>query len=372
MPGGHRRAAPGAAVPAERTTCEDAGPMEERRIERLGRDVSVVGLGTWQLGADWGEVAPAAAHAALDAAVEAGVTFLDTADVYGDGRSERFCGELARRHPGVFVATKMGRRAEQLPENYNAEAFEAWNARSRENLGVEPLDLVQLHCPPDASTRTTPSSKRSTRSSRGPDRRLRGLGRDLRAGAPGDRKAPRRIVQIILNCFRLKPLEEVLPAARAAGVGHHRARAARLGAAVGALRRAHDVRAGGSPRYNRHGEAFDVGETFSGVPFETGVRRGARAERVLDPGSHARAIRAALGDRPARRQHGDTRRAQRRAGRQNAAAARCAAARGTARGRPGGVRPPDPRARARALVALSGASSASSSRPWPSRKSTTV
>src|SRR6266516_3013119 len=90
--------------------CEDR-PMEQRRIDRLGRYVSVVGLGTWQLGADWGNVRPDDARATLDAAVDAGVTFFDTADVYGDGRSERFCAELRSRHPdaGAFVATKMGR-----------------------------------------------------------------------------------------------------------------------------------------------------------------------------------------------------------------------------------------------------------------------
>ena len=99
--------------------------MEQRHIERLARSVGVVGLGTWQLGADWGTVTPEAAHEALDAAVETGVTFFDTADVYGDGRSERFCGELCARRPEILVATKMGRRVEQLPENYNREAFRA-------------------------------------------------------------------------------------------------------------------------------------------------------------------------------------------------------------------------------------------------------
>src|SRR5690348_3968310 len=111
--------------------------MEKRDIRRLGREVSVVGLGTWQLGADWGEVSAADAGAVLDAAVAEGMTFFDTADVYGDGRSEQFCSDLLRRHPEVFVATKMGRRVEQLPENYNPANFAAWNERSRANLGVK-------------------------------------------------------------------------------------------------------------------------------------------------------------------------------------------------------------------------------------------
>src|SRR5947209_4553685 len=123
--------------------------MQQRQIPRLRRTVSVVGLGTWQLGADWGDVPEAKARAVLDAALEGGVTFFDTADVYGDGRSERLCGELHQDHPGVFVATKMGRRVDQIPENYNAENFDAWIDRSLSHLGVERLDLVQLHCPPD-------------------------------------------------------------------------------------------------------------------------------------------------------------------------------------------------------------------------------
>src|ERR1700728_3614988 len=116
--------------------------MEAREMQRLGRSVSVVGLGTWQLGADWGDVDEQRAHAILDAAVAEGVTFFDTADVYGDGRSERFCGELHEHHSGVLIATKMGRRGEQLLENYaSRENLWSWNARSIENLGMAPLDL---------------------------------------------------------------------------------------------------------------------------------------------------------------------------------------------------------------------------------------
>src|SRR5207245_1871422 len=107
---------------------------EAREIPRLGRAVSVVGLGTWQLGAEWGEVAPEDARAVLRAAYESGVTFFDTADVYGDGRSEEFCGAFRAEHPDIVVATKMGRRVEQVPASYNRAAFAEWNDRSRANL----------------------------------------------------------------------------------------------------------------------------------------------------------------------------------------------------------------------------------------------
>ena len=124
--------------------------MEQRVLGRTGRPVSVVGLGTWQLGADWGNVSDDDALAVLYAAVESGVTFLDTADVYGDGRSERVIGRFIAGNAGagVTVATKMGRRADQVPENYTLDNFRAWTDRSRVNLGVDTLDLVQLHCPP--------------------------------------------------------------------------------------------------------------------------------------------------------------------------------------------------------------------------------
>jgi aryl-alcohol dehydrogenase-like predicted oxidoreductase len=246
--------------------------MEQRTIERLGRTVSVVGLGTWQLGADWGDVDPDAAHATLDAAVDAGVTFVDTADVYGDGRSEQFCGELQRRHPDVFVATKMGRRVEQLPENYNRDAFLEWNDRSLANLGTERLELVQLHCPPDevyADDAVFDALDEMVAAGR---TRAYGVSVETCDQALAAIARPGvATVQIILNCFRLKPLERVLPAAREAGVGI----IARVPLASGLLSGRYDENtrfaADDHRNYNRHGEQFDVGETFSGVPFEVGL-----------------------------------------------------------------------------------------------------
>jgi aryl-alcohol dehydrogenase-like predicted oxidoreductase len=126
--------------------------MEERVLGRTERPVSVIGLGTWQLGADWGEVSETAALEVLGAAVESGVTFFDTADVYGDGRSERLIGRFRAANPelSIMVATKMGRRVDQVPQNFTLENFRAWTERSRRNLDMDQLDLVQLHCPPTA------------------------------------------------------------------------------------------------------------------------------------------------------------------------------------------------------------------------------
>ena len=246
--------------------------METRNIPRLGRASGVIGLGCWQLGADWGHVEESDALAVLHAAADTGVTFFDTADVYGDGRSEELVGRFLRERGGVTVATKMGRRVEQTPENYTAAHFAAWTDRSRRNLGVDTIDLVQLHCPPtpvysddavfDALDALVDSQAIAAYgvSVETCEQALAAIAR------PGV-----ATVQIILNCLRRKPLERVLPAARAAGVGI----IARVPLASGLLSGRYTAETVFSPddhrAYNRAGEAFDVGETFSGVPFEVGL-----------------------------------------------------------------------------------------------------
>ncbi len=260
--------------------------MQTRTLGRTGRDVSTIGLGTWQLGADWGDVDDADALAVLDASAQAGVTIFDTADVYGDGRSESLIGSWQTSNPGsgVFVATKMGRRMAQEHANYSLENFREWTDRSRTNLGVERLDLVQLHCPPSsvfADDRVFDAL--DTLVSDGAiahygvsvetcDEALAAIARPAVA-----------TVQIILNAFRLKPLDRVLPAAGAAGVGI----IARVPLASGLLSGKYTVDTTFGPddhrTYNRHGESFDVGETFSGVDFETGVTA-ARAFAAFAPG----------------------------------------------------------------------------------------
>jgi aryl-alcohol dehydrogenase-like predicted oxidoreductase len=259
--------------------------METREFSRIGRAVSVVGLGTWQLGADWGDVAPEAADAVLESAHRGGVTFFDTDDVYGDGRSERFCAQLRRRHPEVFVATKMGRRVDQLPENYTEANFRAWNARSRENLGAERLDLVQLHCPPDPVF--ADDAVFAALDAMVDEGSIAAYGVSVETCAQALAAIARphvATVQIILNCFRLKPLQEVLPAAREAGVGI----IARVPLASGLLSGRYDEHttfaASDHRSYNRRGEAFDVGETFSGVPYEVGVAAARELSTLLDPG----------------------------------------------------------------------------------------
>ncbi|HWR86176.1 MAG TPA: aldo/keto reductase [Rhodoglobus sp.] len=248
--------------------------MQHRTATRIGVPFSVIGLGTWQLGADWGSVDEQDALAVLDAAVAAGVTVLDTADVYGDGRSERLIGQYLADRPdaGVFVATKMGRRVEQVPQNYTLEHFRQWTDRSRRNLRVDTLDLVQLHCPPTEVYRddavfdaldTLVAEGAIARYGVSVETAEQAL---LAIARPGVAS-----VQVILNAFRLKPLDEVLPAAQDAGV----AVIARVPLASGLLSGRYTSQTRFSEddhrNYNRNGEAFDVGETFSGVDYDTGV-----------------------------------------------------------------------------------------------------
>ena len=261
--------------------------MQTRQLGRTGRQVSVVGLGCWQLGGDWGEVDDSDAMAVLHAAVESGVTFLDTADVYGDGRSEALIGRLLAERPeaGLTVATKMGRRADpHVPQAFTLEALRGWTDRSRRNLGVDRLDLVQLHCPPtpvfsddrvyDALDTLVDEEAIAAYgvSVETCDEALTAIARPNVA-----------TVQIILNAFRRKPLERVLPAAEAAGVGI----IARVPLASGLLSGKYDetttFAAGDHRTYNRGGEAFDVGETFAGVPFEVGVRAARRVSELAGP-----------------------------------------------------------------------------------------
>jgi aryl-alcohol dehydrogenase-like predicted oxidoreductase len=248
--------------------------VEQRVLGRTNRPVSVIGLGTWQLGADWGDVSERDALDVLQAAVESGVTFLDTADVYGDGRSERIIGRFIAGNSGqhLTVATKMGRRVDQVPENYTLENFRAWTDRSRVNLGVETLDLVQLHCPPTAvfasdevfdALDTLVSEERIAAYGVSVETAGQALTAIARPGTA--------TVQIIFNAFRRKPLDRVLPAAAAAGVGILARVPLASGLLSGRYTRDTQFAANDHRNFNRHGEAFDVGETFSGVDYDAGV-----------------------------------------------------------------------------------------------------
>ncbi len=268
--------------------------MQTRTLGRTGRAVGVVGLGCWQLGADWGAVSERDALGVLDAAVESGVSLFDTADVYGDGRSEQLIARYRKSHPDLdlTVATKLGRRADPfVPESFTAANFRAWIDRSRRNLDVDTLDLVQLHCPPtpvyeSAATYDALDALVADGAVAAYGVSVETCDEALTAIArPGV-----ATVQIILNAFRHKPLERVLPAAIEAGVGI----IARVPLASGLLSGRYDetttFAADDHRTYNRHGEAFDVGETFSGVPFEVGVAAAREIAALVPPGASTAAF----------------------------------------------------------------------------------
>ncbi|WP_033213504.1 aldo/keto reductase [Kitasatospora phosalacinea] len=266
--------------------------MEQRVLGRTGRPVSVIGLGTWQLGADWGVVLEDEALAVLNAAADAGVTFFDTADVYGDGRSEQLIGRFLKERRGggyggeLTVATKLGRRLPQLPENYTLANFREWTDRSRRNLGVERLDLVQLHCPPSAvysddevfdALDTLVAEDSIAAYGVSVETCEEALTAIARPGVAS--------VQIILNPFRLKPLDRVLPAADRAGVGIIARVPLASGLLSGKYTRETVFGADDHRTYNRDGSAFDQGETFSGIDFETGLEAADEFARLAPPGA---------------------------------------------------------------------------------------
>ena len=273
---------------------QNGSRQDARRIlGRTGRKVGVIGLGTWQLGADWGEVDEAAALGTLHAALDAGIDLLDTADVYGDGRSERIIGRLlaeraAAGEPAesLTVATKMGRKLPQVAENYVLEHFREWTDGSRARLGVDVLDLVQLHCPPDAVFHS--DEVFDALDVLVAEQRIAAYGVSVETCAQALAAIARpgvATVQIILNPFRLKPLEQVLPAAAAAGVGIVARVPLASGLLSGRYTASTEFGADDHRTYNRSGAAFDVGETFSGVDYSLGLAAVDRLRPLVPSGA---------------------------------------------------------------------------------------
>lgn len=259
--------------------------MKYRPFGSAGFSCSEVGLGTWQLGADWGNVSEQDALAILAAAVDQGVNFLDTADVYGLGRSETLVGKfLKQRSEALFVATKLGRFPEPgWPDNFTAETIRAHTEASLRRLGVEALDLTQLHCIPiEEYRRGDVFEVLRTLKTQG---KIKAFGASVESVEEGfvcleqDGLAS---LQVIFNIFRQKPAEELFQAAQAKNV----AIIARVPLASGLLsgKMTKDTAFGEDDHrnYNRDGAAFNVGETFAGLPFEKGVEV-ADAMRVLVP-----------------------------------------------------------------------------------------
>ncbi|MCF2556857.1 MAG: aldo/keto reductase [Bacteroidales bacterium] len=258
--------------------------MNHRMFGKTGRRVSEIGLGTWQLGARWGDpFDEAKALEILQAGYECGIDLIDTADIYNNGGSERAIGKfLARHRDHFFVVTKCGRGLDpHTAEGYTPENTERFIDQSLERLGMEQLDLVLLHCPPS-------SVYQKDELFAGLDKlvqkgKIAHYGVSIEKVSEGLRamEYPISAIEVIFNMFRLKPAEELFPAAQARQISI----LARVPLASGLLtgRYTKDTRFGQNDHrsYNRNGEAFDKGETFSGVDYEQGLRAVAELKKLF-------------------------------------------------------------------------------------------
>jgi aryl-alcohol dehydrogenase-like predicted oxidoreductase len=261
--------------------------MRSRRLGKTGWDVSEIGFGAWAIGGAWGETDEDESMAALHAAVDAGVTFFDTADVYGDGRSERLLARLLReRDERLVVATKFGRRVELDPALYTYENLRSWLDRSGENLGVEAVDLVQLHCPPPETYYLPEVHEACSRLVE------EGLVRAYGVSVEKVEEALKAIeydgvatIQLIFNMLRQRPAELFFELARRRDVGVIVRVPLASGLLTGKFDRNSTFAANDHRAYNRQGEQFDRGETFSGVDYDAGLEVVEELRPLVPPGA---------------------------------------------------------------------------------------
>jgi aryl-alcohol dehydrogenase-like predicted oxidoreductase len=249
--------------------------MRQRRLGKTGFEVSEVGFGAWAIGGDWGGVSEDDALAALNEALDRGITFIDTADVYGGGRSERLIARLRRERPDddFVVATKAGRGLDpHVAEGYTAANIEGFVDESLRRLEVDTLDLLQLHCPP-TEVYYHPELFAGL-----DDMVRRGKLRNYGVSVEKVEEALKAIeypgvstVQIIFNILRQRPAGLFFREAKARDVGVIVRVPLASGLLTGKMSPSTEFAADDHRRFNRHGEAFDVGETFAGVPFEVGL-----------------------------------------------------------------------------------------------------
>ena len=248
--------------------------MKFREFSDIGWRVSEIGLGCWAIGSEWGDVSKEDATEVLNTSLDNGINFFDTADVYGDGRSEQFIGELLKStNEKIYVATKSGRRLNpHNSEGYNPQNIESFIDRSLKNLGVECIDLLQLHCPP-----SDVCSKKETYEMMDD---IVKKGKILHYGVSVEKVSEAmdaiqfpnvKSIQIIFNMFRQKPSEEFFKEAAQRDVAIIARVPLASGLLTGKMTKDSSFPANDHRNYNIKGEAFDVGETFSGVNFEKGL-----------------------------------------------------------------------------------------------------
>ena len=284
-----QRAALEAAVESGGDDSETGSGIERRALGRTGMHVSPVSFGAWAIGGTWGPVNDAESLAALHAAVDAGVNLVDTADVYGDGRSERLIARLKRERPRdtIWVATKVGRRLPaQTPDGYTRDNLTAWVERSLRNLEAEALDLLQLHCP--HSTVYDRSEVFGILDDLSRAGKIRHYGVSVETVDEAQRAILHpnvQTVQIIFNMLRLKPADAFLAAAAEQRVGILARVPLASGLLTGKLRADSTFAPDDHRGFNREGQAFDKGETFSGVPYDVGLEAVERLRPLVPAGA---------------------------------------------------------------------------------------
>lgn len=261
--------------------------MEYRQLGRTDMKVSVISFGAWAIGGAWGPVQDAESLDALRAAIDLGVNFIDTADVYGDGRSERLIAQvLKERREKVYVATKAGRRLNpHVADGYNAANLTAFVERSLKNLETDALDLLQLHCPPTEVYYRPDVFEALDRLQQQGKIRYYGVSVEKVEEAIKATEFPGvQTVQIIFNMFRLRPAELFFPLAIQRQVGILARVPLASGLLTGKFTRESRFAADDHRQYNRYGESFDRGETFSGVDYETGLQAVEELRRLKPDG----------------------------------------------------------------------------------------
>jgi aryl-alcohol dehydrogenase-like predicted oxidoreductase len=262
--------------------------MKYRPLGRTGWQVSDISFGAWAIGSEWGYVSEDDALATLHRAVDCGVNFIDTADVYGSGRSERLIAEFKKnRKDALVVATKAGRRLpQQTVEGYSRQNLTQWVEDSLRNLAVDTLDLLQLHCPPTELYYRPEVFGILDDLVKAGKIRYYGVSVEKVEEALKALEYPNvQTVQIIFNCFRQRPAEQFFPLARKKQVGILARVPLASGLLTGKLRRDSTFPSDDHRNYNRHGEAFDVGETFSGVDYNIGLDAVEEIRRFLPAGT---------------------------------------------------------------------------------------
>ena len=248
--------------------------MKYRALGRTGWKVSEISFGAWAIGGAWGDVSDADAMAALHKAVDVGINFLDTADVYGNGRSERHIAQLKKeRKEEIVVATKVGRKLpKQTVEGYSAANMTGWIEENLKNLNTDCLDIVQLHCPPtDAYYHPEIFGVMDDLVKAGKTRFYGVSVERVEEGLKAIEYENVQTVQIIFNCFRQRPAELFFEQAKKRQVGILARVPLASGMLTGKMTKQTQFAADDHRNFNRHGEAFDVGETFSGVDYDVAL-----------------------------------------------------------------------------------------------------